>query len=68
MARVKEQAIELIKSLPDDSTLEDIQYHLYVCQKIEHGLKAVEEGRVVSQEEAERRAAEWVKSSGRKQR
>ncbi len=68
MARVKEQAIELIKSLPDDSTLEDIQYHLYVCQKIEHGLKAVDEGRVVSQEEAERRAAEWVKSSGRKQR
>jgi hypothetical protein len=68
MSRVKEQEIERIDSLPEDSTLEDIQHHRYVCQKIEHGLKAVEGGRVVSQEEAEKRAAEWVKSAGPKQR
>jgi predicted transcriptional regulator len=68
MAHVKEQAIELIKSLPEDSTLEDIHYHLYVCQKIEHGLKAIEEGRVVSQDEAERRVEGWVKSSGQNRR
>ena len=55
MAHVKEQVIELIKSLPEDSTLEDIHYHLYVREKVEHGLKAVDEGRVVSQEDAEKR-------------
>jgi len=61
---VKEQAIELIKSLPDDCTLEDIQYHLYVRAKVEKGIRAIDEGRVVSQDEAEKKVKEWVKSSG----
>jgi len=65
---VKEQAIELIMSLPDDCTLEDIQYHLYVRVKVEKGIRAIDEGRVVSQEEAEKKVREWVKSSGRTQR
>jgi len=61
---IKEQAIELIKSLPDDCTLEDIQYHLYVRAKVEKGIRAIDEGRVVSQDEAEKKVKEWVKSSG----
>jgi predicted transcriptional regulator len=65
---VKEQAIELIKSLPDDCTFEDIQYHLYVRAKVEKGIRAIDEGRVVSQDEAEKKVKEWVKSSGQIQR
>ncbi len=65
MAHLKEKVIELIKSLPEDATLEDIHYHLYVREKVEHGLKAIDEGRIVSQEEAEKRVAEWLKSSPR---
>lgn len=65
---VKEQAIELIRSLPDDCTLEDIQYHLYVRTKVERGIRAIDEGRVVTQEEAEKKVKEWVKSSGQTQR
>jgi len=42
------------QSLPDDSTLEEIQYHLYVRQKVLRGLQDVEEGRVRTQEEMER--------------
>jgi len=61
---IKEQAIELIKSLPDDCSLEDIQYHLYVRAKVERGIRAIDEGRVVSQEDAEKKVREWVKSSG----
>ena len=64
MAHMKEPVIELIKSLPEDSTLEDIHYHLYVREKVEHGLKALDEGRIVSQEEAEKRVEGWLKSSG----
>ncbi len=64
---IKEQAIELIMSLPDDCTLEDIQYHLYVRAKVERGIRAIDEGRVVSQEEAEKKVKEWVKSSGQTQ-
>ncbi|MCI2424653.1 hypothetical protein LM599_01275 [Candidatus Acetothermia bacterium] len=65
---VKEQAIELIRSLPDDCTLEDIQYHLYVRTKVERGIRAIDEGRVVTQEEAEKKVKEWIKSSGQTQR
>jgi predicted transcriptional regulator len=66
MNTVKEQAIELIKSLPDDCTLEDIQYHLYVREKVEQGIQAINEGRVVPQEDAERKVQEWLKLSGQK--
>lgn len=58
MSPIKEQVIELIKALPEDSTLEDIHYHLYVREKIEKGLQAIKEGRVVSQEEAEKKVQE----------
>lgn len=68
MSQVKKQAIELIKSLPDDCTFEDIQYHLYVREKVDRGIRAIDEGRVVSQEEAEKKVKAWVKSSGPSQR
>ena len=42
-----------------DASLEQIQYHLYVVQKIEAGLRDVEEGRLLSQQEVERRIAKW---------
>ena len=58
MSAIKDEAIRLIQSLPDDCSIEDIQYHLYVQQKVEHGLAAIEAGQFVSQEEAERRIAE----------
>ena len=64
MESVKTQALELISSLPDDCTLEQIQYHLYVCQKVERGLAAIENGDFISQEEAEAQVREWRKSSG----
>ena len=60
MSSVKEEVIRLIQSLPDDCTLKDIQYHLYVRAKVERGLQAVNDGRVVPQEEAERRIREWA--------
>ncbi len=64
MSVVKEEAIRMIQSLPDDCSLEDIHYHLYVKQKIERGQNAIDEGRVRSQEDAEKEVGEWVKSYG----
>jgi predicted transcriptional regulator len=60
MQSVKEEAIQLIRRLPDDTTLEDIQYHLYVQQKVRRGMQDVEEGRVYTQEEVEKRMKRWV--------
>ena len=55
MLTAKQEVMELLKDLPDTSTLEEIQYHLYVRQKIQRGIKDVEEGRVYTQEEVEKR-------------
>ncbi len=60
MQTAKQEVIELIKGLPDDSTLEEIQYSLYVRQKIERGLQDVEKGRTHTQEEVEKRMGKWV--------
>jgi len=60
MLTAKQEVIELLKDLPDTSTLEEIQYHLYVRQKIQRGIQDVEEGRVYTQEEVEKRMEKWV--------
>jgi predicted transcriptional regulator len=60
MQSAKEEAIQLIRRLPDDTTLEDIQYHLYVQQKAQRGMQDVEQGRVYTQEEVEKRMKRWV--------
>ena len=59
MQSVKEEVIQLLKDLPDDSTFEEIQYHLYVRQKIQRGIKDVEEGKTYTQEEMEKRMEKW---------
>ena len=60
MQKVKQEISKLLNRLPDDCSLEDVQYHLYVLQKIEHGLKDAEEGRIYTQEEIEKRMAQWL--------
>ncbi len=64
MASVKEEILEWAQSLPENCSWEDLQYFLYVRGKVAEGLKDVEQGRVVSHEEAKRRMAAWLKSSG----
>ncbi len=56
----KEAVRRMLEGLPDDASLEDIQYHIYVREKIERGLQDAKAGRVVSQEEAKRRVARWL--------
>ena len=61
---VKEEVIRMIQRLPDDCTLEDIQYHLFVRARIEHSLRTLDDGDGITQEELEAEAQEWLKSSG----
>ena len=55
MATPKESVKQIIEHLPDQASWDDIMYELYVKQKIEAGLKAVDEGRTISHEEMKRR-------------
>jgi predicted transcriptional regulator len=47
MATAKQDARKILENLPDEASLEDIQYHLYVLQRIERGREDIEAGRVV---------------------
>ena len=56
----KSEVRRLLHELPDDSTSGDIQYHIHVLQKLQHGLDDVAAGRTISQEEFDRRMARWL--------
>ena len=56
----KQRVEEILTSLPEDSSLEDIQYHIYVRQKIEQGLADADAGRVLSHAQVEQRLAKWL--------
>ena len=60
MQSVKLEVSKLLDLLPEDCSLDDIQYHLYVLQKVERGLKDGEAGRTFTQEEVGKRAAKWL--------
>jgi predicted transcriptional regulator len=57
METAKEQVQKILEVLPESATLEYIQYHIYVRQKVAQGLADVEAGRVMTHEEAMRRLA-----------
>jgi len=48
---LKEEIIDLIKKLPDDATIDDIMYHLYVKKTILAGIKEIEQGNTIPHEQ-----------------
>lgn len=64
MVSVKQQIRELLDRLPDDVTYEDVQYHLYVRQKVERSLQAVDEQGTVDQDQVEREMQQWLSRYG----
>ena len=59
MDTAKDQVQQILEILPDDVSLEDIQYHIYVRQKVEQGIADADAGRVIPQREVEERLARW---------
>jgi hypothetical protein len=60
MSTVKQDVELLLNKLPDDCSVEDIQYHLYVLDKVRRGLEDARVNGTVSQEEAESRLCKWL--------
>lgn len=61
MSTAKEEVQKILDHLPAEASLEDIQYHIYVRQKIERGLKEIDDGQTISQETIEARMSKWLK-------
>ena len=60
MNTVKDEVQSLLRKLPDNCTLEDVQYHLYVREKIQQGIERAEREGTISQDEVERRLSKWT--------
>jgi predicted transcriptional regulator len=60
LASAKQLVLEVLQALPDDCTVEDIQYELYVRQKVVEGERAADAGQVVPHEDVIREAREWL--------
>jgi predicted transcriptional regulator len=52
MQTMKQIVHDIADHLPEQATWDDVMYTFYVRQKIEEGLKDIEEGRTVSHEDA----------------
>lgn len=61
MKPAKDTVRALLDQLPDDCTLEDVLYHLYVVQKVDAGRAQAEAGQLISHEDvAEEMRRKWV--------
>jgi len=59
MQPAKQDALETIGKLPDDTDMDEIMYRLYVLDKIRKGQEAAEQGRTVSSEDLKREIDTW---------
>jgi hypothetical protein len=53
MSTVKDEVRALLDKLPDDCTREDIQYHLYVIEKIQKGIDRADQEGTIGQTDIE---------------
>jgi len=55
----KEAVNNQIKDLPDEFTLDELIERLIIVEKVNLGLKDIEEGRTVSEAELDKRMQKW---------
>ena len=59
MSTAKDKVQSLLDKLPEDCTLEDIQYHLYVVEKVHGGIDQAEKDGELAQQAVEKRLGKW---------
>jgi predicted transcriptional regulator len=57
----KEKLIEAIKKLPEGFTIEQVIEELVLLDKIEKGVEDIDQGKIYSSKEAEKRLSKWLK-------
>lgn len=60
MSSAKAEVKSMIEGSPEDASLKDIQYHLYVLEKVKRGLERAESEGVMSHEDAKARLGKWL--------
>ena len=62
MGSPKDEVRSLLQKLPDDASFEDIQYHLYVLEKVRRGLERADAEGAISGDAARERLGKWLAS------
>ena len=60
MAQIKKQVLEIIHSLPEEVSLDDIIAELYFKIQVDAGLKELDEGKGIPHEQIQTRMAQWT--------
>ena len=60
MAGVKQEVIQMIQSLPEEVTVDDIMAELYFKLQVDAGLRELDEGRGSPHEDVEKRFSRWL--------
>ncbi len=61
MDTLKTAAIESIKNLPNDCSVEDIMYRIHVIAQVLEGLEDAEAGKLITTEKLLEKVEEWGK-------
>lgn len=56
----KDEVRRLLEALPDDATLEDVQYSIYVRERIERAHREDAGGKLIEHDEIEDRMRRWL--------
>lgn len=57
---LKQELANMIQNLPEDCTIEDVQYRLHLINKIRRGEERLAKEGGISQEEAKKRLNKWT--------
>ena len=60
VSSAKQDVESLLNRLPDNVSVEDIQYHLYVLDKVRRGLEDARINGTLSQEDVEAHFSKWL--------
>ena len=60
MSEVKDEVAALLRSLPDDCSFGDVQYHLWVLANVRRGATRAETEGTLSTADAEARLVRWL--------
>jgi len=59
MVNAKQKSLEVINTLPDNSSFEDIIYNIYIQYKVALSLDDIKHGRVISHEDLRKEVETW---------
>lgn len=60
MAGIKDDVIQIIQSLPEEVTVDDIMAELYFKLQVDAGLRELDDGKGIPHEEVEQRVSKWL--------